>query len=132
MARRPKRGRSLRLRVELRAGSCCEYCHALQEVCGYTFHLEHIKPKSGGGSSAMGNLALACDPCNKAKSKYTVAIDPQTGRVERLFNPRRDVWMDHFSVSTNLLILEGISPIGRATVKHLKMNGPLRLRARPH
>jgi 5-methylcytosine-specific restriction endonuclease McrA len=39
--------------------------------CGCTdvpLQIEHIIPKARGGSDRVSNLALACDPCNKAKN----------------------------------------------------------------
>jgi hypothetical protein len=48
-----------------------------------------------------------------------------------LFNPRIDIWNEHFAAPTEEpFLLEGITPIGRATVERLEMNSPLQLRAR--
>ncbi|MEM1008775.1 MAG: RNA-guided endonuclease IscB, partial [Myxococcota bacterium] len=45
----------------------CVYCKA-QEV---PLQVEHIVPKSRGGSSALSNLTLACAKCNQKKSAQT-------------------------------------------------------------
>ena len=45
----------------------CSYCH----VTGVPLQLEHIVPRSRGGSNRVSNLALACKPCNVKKSTLT-------------------------------------------------------------
>lgn len=79
----------------------------------------------------MSNRALACAPCNLAKSSRTVSIDPVTKTNVPLFNPRTDSWADHFGWSpADLAVLEGLTPTGRATIVALNMNGPLQVEAR--
>jgi 5-methylcytosine-specific restriction endonuclease McrA len=41
----------------------CAYCGAR----GVPLNVEHIQPRSRGGSDRVSNLALACRPCNEAK-----------------------------------------------------------------
>jgi 5-methylcytosine-specific restriction endonuclease McrA len=41
----------------------CAYCG----VEGVPLNIEHIHPRSRGGSDRISNLALACHPCNEAK-----------------------------------------------------------------
>jgi hypothetical protein len=98
-------------------------------VGAYTFHLEHIVPKSAGGSASIDNLALSCASCNLAKGARTQATDPDTGSKVGLFNPRLNVWHDHFRQESSELV-SGITPTGRATVSALNMNSPSRLEAR--
>lgn len=45
---------------------CC-YCHAR----GIPLQVEHIVPRSRGGSDRVSNLALACEPCNRKKGTQT-------------------------------------------------------------
>ncbi|MDQ2905206.1 MAG: RNA-guided endonuclease IscB [Chloroflexota bacterium] len=47
----------------------CAYCDA-REV---PLEIEHIVPKSRGGSNRTSNLTLACHPCNKRKGQQTAA-----------------------------------------------------------
>ncbi len=47
----------------------CAYC-ASRHV---PFELDHIQPRSRGGSSAVSNLVLACHACNAAKGDRTAA-----------------------------------------------------------
>ncbi len=42
----------------------CVYCGA-KEV---PFNLDHVHPKSKGGSNRVSNLVLSCIPCNQAKA----------------------------------------------------------------
>jgi hypothetical protein len=55
-------------------------------------------------------------------------IDPVTGRLVPLFHPRRDRWADHFRFRS--IRIEGITPVGRATVQVLAMNDARRLELR--
>jgi 5-methylcytosine-specific restriction endonuclease McrA len=48
-------------------GRQCAYCHATQ----VQLQIEHIVPKSRGGSDRVSNLALACQSCNDAKNNRT-------------------------------------------------------------
>ena len=48
-------------------GRRCAYCGA-EDI---PLQIEHIRPRSRGGSSRVGNLALACEPCNRAKGNLT-------------------------------------------------------------
>ena len=80
-----------------RAGDACEYCSIPQEATPLIpFHVEHITAKQHGGSDDPADLALACDRCNAYKGPNLSSIDPETRNVVLLFNPRRDVWSDHF------------------------------------
>ncbi|MFJ2030331.1 RNA-guided endonuclease IscB [Streptosporangium sp. NPDC087985] len=45
-------------------GRVCAYCGAT----GVPLNIDHIHPRSRGGSDRISNLTLACIPCNQAKS----------------------------------------------------------------
>jgi hypothetical protein len=92
-----------------------------QSLQGATFHIEHITPESAGGPSELGNLALACPGCNLAKSSRVFATDPATTQPSRLFNPRADRWVEHFSWDENRRVV-GLTPVGRTTIAALDMN----------
>jgi hypothetical protein len=68
------------------------------------------------------NLALACQGCNNCKSSRTQSYEPITGTRVRLFHPRKDRWRVHFAWSHDLLRVEGLTRIGRATVEILELN----------
>jgi hypothetical protein len=68
------------------------------------------------------NLVAACSSCNRAKWDLVSAEDPATGIQQPIFNPRRQVWGDHFSWANGYHSIVGLTPIGRATVKQLQFN----------
>ncbi|GMV95886.1 MAG: hypothetical protein AMXMBFR83_02550 [Phycisphaerae bacterium] len=116
-------------RIRERAGQRCEYCRLGQEdEPHYRFHIEHVVPRKHGGSDALTNLALACYHCNVHKGTNLTGIDPESGLTVPLFNPRDQVWDDHFLVQDNLI--KGLSPVGRATVLVLNFNSPPRVELR--
>ena len=116
--------------VAERAHGRCEYCNAPEEVFNFAFEVEHIRPVSSGGGHEPENLALACHSCNRYKSDYTHSIDEATNQVVPLFNPRRDVWTEHFRVEKLTAEIAGISATGRVTVARLQMNRPRHVIAR--
>ena len=83
---------TLRAKVRTQAGNRCGYCLARQEYVPWVLEIEHIVPKSKGGTDDEENLWLACHSCNLFKSNQTHGRDPLTGRRVRLFNPRRQQW----------------------------------------
>lgn len=120
---------SLRDLVRRRAGLRCEYCLLLQAVAPFlTFHIEHITARQHGGNDDSSNLALACPDCNAHKGPNLTSIDPETGHLVALFNPRQDIWSEHFSLEGPVII--GRTPIGRATVQLLDMNEGTRVEMR--
>ncbi|MDJ0687533.1 MAG: RNA-guided endonuclease IscB [Xenococcaceae cyanobacterium MO_188.B32] len=48
----------------------CAYCGAKDTP----LEVEHIKPKSKGGSNRVSNLTIACVPCNQAKSNLDIQV----------------------------------------------------------
>lgn len=120
---------TLRLAVRKRADARCEYC-GLPDLVPHLmrFHLEHIRARCHGGSSSRSNLAWACARCNERKGTNLSGVDPDTNRVVRLFNPRRDVWAKHF-VWEGLRIRE-LTATGRATAWLLDFNSDERLKLR--
>ncbi|MCY9783953.1 RNA-guided endonuclease IscB [Nocardiopsis sp. EMB25] len=49
-------------------GRTCVYCGATNTP----LNLDHVHPRSKGGSDRVSNLVLACVPCNQAKANRTV------------------------------------------------------------
>ena len=107
--------------VHTRADGCCEYCQTCELNIGQTLHIEHINPS---GSDHPDNLCLACPNCNLSKGVATKSVDPKTGEKVPLFNPRSQVWDQHFEWWDNYAVIRGITSVGRATVSRLKMNRP--------
>ena len=103
-------------RVRAAAGNRCGYCLSPQHLLMARLEIEHIFPSAKGGSDDEPNLWLACPLCNAHKSDKTQATDPETGALVALFNPRLQVWFEHFRWSADGLRIIGLTPIGRATV----------------
>ena len=114
--------KSLRKRVKERARFLCEYCLSPKRFCTAYYEVDHITPISEGGKDEFENLATACGGCNNNKSNATQAIDPLTGQIVSLYNPRIHIWAEHFCWNDTYLLMIGLSPIGRATIKKLKLN----------
>jgi hypothetical protein len=117
-----------------RAGGSCENCRLLQEAAGVTFHIDHVKPKSAGGVTALDNLALSCPGCNLAKSKRQIGPD-ETGAIQNLFNPRAYEpwlfgWHLHFALERMTGRIVARTSTGEATIQCLDMNDPIRAFAR--
>lgn len=121
---------TLRRRVQAAARLRCGYCQTQQVVVGYPLHVDHIIPEAIGGQTVEENLWLACSVCNNAKGIQTAARDPLTGQDAALFNPRTQVWSDHFVWSEDGVQIVGLTPIGRATVVALRLNTDLRRQSR--
>ena len=86
------------------------------------FAVDHILPRSLGGSDHLDNLALACQRCNSYRYNFTTALDPHTQIMVPLFNPRTQRWAEHFVWTADGLSIVGTTPIGRATCSRLDMN----------
>jgi hypothetical protein len=86
------------------------------------FALDHIIAQKHRGRTVAGNLALACFYCNSSKGPNLAGLDPKTGKLVRLFNPRRHRWPYHFRWDGPYLV--GKTPIGRVTEYVLAINDP--------
>ncbi len=118
----------LRAKLADRAGGRCEYCKMPNRARPISFQIEHILPRSHGGNSGLENLAYACAACNWNKGTNLAGLDPKTMELTRLFDPRHQNWDDHFRL--NMGRIDGLTPIGRATVEVLKMNTDMRVEQR--
>jgi hypothetical protein len=120
--------KGLEQEVRRRAGERCEYCLYPQAVSALKHVIDHIIARQHGGPTTLDNLALCCGRCNLHKGPNIAGLDPETGQLTRLFNPRSDTWISHFRWAGTLL--EGVTPVGRATVAVLAINQLARVRAR--
>jgi hypothetical protein len=121
---------SRRQQVRQRAGRRCEYCRFHEDHLPlWPFHLEHIVAEQHSGSDALENLAWSCQRCNLHKGTNLSGVDPDSGRIVRLFHPRKDHWNRAFTVENDGRI-RGLNAIGRATVWLLNMNSAERVEMR--
>lgn len=114
---------SLRAEVAIRAGHRCEYCRLSQLGQEAQFHIDHVIPRAEGGLTSSQNLALACVSCSLRKSARLAATDPETGEEKSLFNPRTQLWTEHFRWDGEWIV--PLTSTARATVGALMMNRPL-------
>ena len=122
MLKRRKFSESERLFMLQRAKGCCEYCLTRYDFSCETFEIEHIIPLINNGTNELSNLAFSCGGCNNRKGQKVSAIDPLSGTISPLYNPRIDKWHDHFVWQEDYARIEGISIKGSATVEQLKLN----------
>jgi HNH endonuclease len=108
----------------------CGYCLAQELVTGIPMEFEHIKPVAQGGKIVKENLWLSCSLCNSIKQDREEAQDPITKEIVPLFNPRTQVWSEHFGWEQNATIMVGKTEIGRATIVLLDLNKKIRVDAR--
>ena len=67
MTKRYPHPRTQHGRLLLDLGSFCQGCGADYNFDTRVLEVDHINPKSSGGTDAYENLTLLCPPCNKAK-----------------------------------------------------------------
>ena len=115
------RGR-VRDAVFKRAGYRCEYCRTPMAYTIQPFVAEHIIPVAKGGKSVMDNLACACGGCNGHKYAKIEAFDPAEAILVPLYNPRGNIWYQHFTWNADFTQIIGLTPIGRASVEALQLN----------
>lgn len=118
----------LRRETATRASYQCEYCLLSEKDSTARHTIDHIRAVKHKGLTVIENLALACSDCNSNKGSDIAAIDPKSQQLIRLFDPRRDVWSEHFAFDNASIV--GLTILGRATVELLKFNTPTRMSQR--
>lgn len=80
---RPSRDMVRKFQLIRRQNSQCLYCG---ETLGSPsqIELDHIVPRSGGGSNRQANLAAVCVPCNQEKGKDPFSVFAESGRNPRV------------------------------------------------
>lgn len=119
---------ALRKSVYERADGCCEYCSISETVSFVAHQIDHVIAEKHGGRTVEENLALSCAICNKYKGSDIASVDEKSGAIVPLFNPRKDVWSEHFKVENG--IFTGLTPNARATIRLLQINNPARIEER--
>ncbi len=74
-----------------RDGYRCQYCGAIDNLT-----LDHVIPKSRGGSSTWDNLVTACKTCNSKKGDYTPDELSMT-LLQKPFKPSFSMFLQNFS-----------------------------------
>lgn len=119
---------TLRAAVRERARGCCEYCRMPESGAFFACEPDHVIATQHRGQTDLPNLALACIQCNRLKGPNIASVDPQTGRIVPLFNPRTDLWSEHFRAEGGRIL--PLTPVARATAALLNFDDPDREEAR--
>lgn len=64
--------RTTRLRVYMRDGFECTYCGAPPDFTTRSLTIDHVVPRSRGGTNKPSNLVTACRACNSARQDSTI------------------------------------------------------------
>jgi len=104
--------------VRQRGQDRCEYCHSPERIGTSRFTIDHLQPRSLGGSDDPDNLALACSRCSQRRYNFIVGRDLESAAIVSLFNPRLHDWADHFIWTVDGIRIVGTTPMGRATCIH--------------
>ena len=110
----------LRRQVAERAEGICEYCLIHERDTHLGCELDHVVSEKHDGRTTSENLAYACFCCNRHKGSDVASIEPESGELVRLFNPRTDLGSEHFRLQGGRI--EWRTPIGEATVRLLGFN----------
>ena len=89
---------------------------------------DHIRARQHGGLSVFENLAFACFLCNRYKGPNIASFDPLTGQLVLLFNPRTQLWHEHFEWEG--AFIQPPTAEARVTVNLLRLNDKERLAER--
>ena len=115
----------LRREIRARAGGRCEYCLMDDGCLVWGCEVDHILSRKHGGTSELSNLALSCARCNRAKGTDIGSVHAESEELVRFFNPRRDLWGEHFRIDGPRIV--GLTLIGQVTVTLLQFNQDERL-----
>ena len=105
---------SLADQVTERAQGRCEYCRISIADTYFGSEIDHIQSLKHGGETNLDNLAIACQVCNRRKGTDLGSVLPGATEIVRFFNPRIDIWSEHFIASSDGEI-EPLTHLGRVT-----------------
>lgn len=117
--------KEMEARVREIANHRCGYCLSPQKYVMGKLEMEHLWPRSKGGTDEEENLWIACRLCNGFKGDQTHGFDPETEITVSLFNPRKQIWSEHFAWSEDGTHIIGLTVYGRATVNALELNNAI-------
>ncbi len=120
----------IQARVRAAANNRCGYCLCSQAYVPDWRQIEHLTAHALGGSDEEENLWLACGWCNRHRGFRSFYFDSISQQTVPLFNPRLQRWREHFQWDEERVRIQGLTPVGRATVEALSLNHPLLLQVR--
>lgn len=120
---------TMKLAVAERAFEVCEYCQLPYSSAFHKHEADHILPRKHGGETTFENLAFSCWRCNRHKGADIGSFDfDADGVLTRFFNPRIDVWSEHFRVENG--DIKPLTAEARVTIKILRINEENRVEER--
>ncbi|WP_405862669.1 RNA-guided endonuclease IscB [Streptomyces sp. NBC_01515] len=108
----PLAGATARAYLRTKWNSACAYC----DVSGVPLNIEHLRPRSRGGSDRVSNLVLACVPCNEAKGSTPVEtfLADRPDRLARILGQARAPLHDAAAMNaTRWQLTEALGTLGR-------------------
>ena len=88
-----RRVRFSRHNIFARDKNTCQYCG--KKFLRLDLNLDHIIPRSQGGTSTWENVVCSCHQCNRKKGGKT----PEQARIKLISQPKRPVWTPPLNVS---------------------------------
>lgn len=120
--KRPNISNKLKEKIRQSARHRCGFCLFSEIYSPTVFQFDHIIPLGKGGTNDEENFWLVCESCNRAKSDKTESFDSVTNSIVSIFNPRTQIWSEHFEWSDDFTRIIGKTPTGRITVIELNLN----------
>ncbi|WP_200307199.1 RNA-guided endonuclease IscB [Streptomyces adelaidensis] len=108
----PLAGTNARAHLHEKWGSACAYCDAT----GVPLNIDHLRPRSRGGSNRISNLVLACIPCNQAKGNRPVDafLAHRPERLTKILQQVKAPLQDAAAMNaTRWRLLEALEALGR-------------------
>lgn len=113
---------AVRRTVRERAGDRCEYCGINESDTEFGCEVDHIISEKHMGKTEVDNLAFSCFFCNRNKGSDIGSVrSGEDTEIIRFFNPRTDVWADHFALDIQRHIVPS-TDIGRVTARIFGFN----------
>ena len=88
-----RRVRFSRHNIFARDKNTCQYCG--KQFPRLDLNLDHIIPRSQGGTSTWENVVCSCHQCNRKKGGKT----PEQARIKLISQPKRPAWTPPLNVS---------------------------------
>ena len=98
----------------------CEYCKIPDLGFGIPFQVDHIRALKHSGTTVLSNLAYCCPDCNRYKGTDLGSYLEDESVLIRFFNPRIDLWEEHFSILNGTILPN--TPQGQVTANIFQFN----------
>lgn len=105
-------GAEVRAYLHAKWSNACAYCDAT----GTPLNIDHVRPRSRGGTNRISNLVLACVPCNQAKGNTPaeVFLAHQPERLAKILQQIKTPLHDAAAMNaTRWQLTEALNALGR-------------------